>query len=280
MEAARRDPPPHARTATHLAACPTPSGSPQHEGRPVRRTRRPQGGGVRVRSPGDGPRARRRRPPPPDLPAPAAGFVGFRPYCPYTTSGTASGRPHLAMARRLVKRSGTRGTHVVVPSPDILDRSGARGHGPHAAPARLQRIAACPPECRTTSNPGRHSIGVQIGEISVCGRLPVPDDLLRLFTCASIRRGTPINTNTSQFCDPTMDRLTAEAKQLQVTDPTRGRGTPGPALSGRIVDQAPLVAAYNSPGPISLPAGSATTSTTGPGAGLLDQFWVREGRAA
>ena len=51
------------------------------------------------------------------------GFAGFRPYCPFTASGTASGRPDLATARRLVKRSGTRGAHVVVHSFDILNRS-------------------------------------------------------------------------------------------------------------------------------------------------------------
>ena len=44
------------------------------------------------------------------------GFAGFRPYCPFTASGTAYGRPDLATARRLVERSGTRGAHVVVQS--------------------------------------------------------------------------------------------------------------------------------------------------------------------
>jgi hypothetical protein len=51
------------------------------------------------------------------------GFAGFLPYCPFTASGTASGRPDLATARRLVERSGTRGAHVVVQSFDLLDRS-------------------------------------------------------------------------------------------------------------------------------------------------------------
>jgi YVTN family beta-propeller protein len=45
------------------------------------------------------------------------GFPGFRPYCPYTRDPSAAGTwtsANVALARRLVARSGTSGTHVTV----------------------------------------------------------------------------------------------------------------------------------------------------------------------
>jgi hypothetical protein len=85
------------------------------------------------------------------------GFAGFRPYCPFTASGTASGRPDLATARRLVERSGTRGAHVVVLSFDTLDRSVPKVMGPHTAPAGLPRLPPRPAERSLLPHALRHT---------------------------------------------------------------------------------------------------------------------------
>jgi peptide/nickel transport system substrate-binding protein len=173
------------------------------------------------------------------------GFVGYRQYCPYTASGTASGRPELAMARRLVKRSGTRGARVVLQWPASLDRS-----EPMVMIRVLRRIGydaslRVLPLPRYLETLADTDARVQIGEVSWFADYPSPTNFFDQFACASIRSGTPININTSQFCDPTMDRLTAEAKQLQVTDPIRAQDLWARA-ERRLVDQAPLVGAYNS----------------------------------
>ena len=74
------------------------------------------------------------------------GFLGSRPYCPFTRpeSAGASGRPDLATARRLVQRSGTRGERVVVQAPDASAPCGSPPHGADAAPPRVRRDAAPP----------------------------------------------------------------------------------------------------------------------------------------
>ena len=203
------------------------------------------------------------------------GFVGYRQYCPYTTSRTASGRPDLAVARKLVKRSGTRGGRVVLPWPASLDRG-----EPGVMVRVLRRIGydaslRVLPDARYFKTVADTDARVQISEVSWIADYPSPTTFFDQFACASIRSGTPININPSQFCDPTMDRLTAEAKQLQVTDPIRAQDLWARA-ERRLVDQAPLVAAYNS-SHVDLVAERIGNYQFNWARvqGLLDQFWVR-----
>ena len=72
-----------------------------------------------------------------------------------------------------------------------------------------------------------------------------------------------------------MDRLTAEAKQLQVTDPIRAQDQWARA-ERRLIDQAPLVAAYNF-SHVDLVAERIGNYqyNWARGQGMLDQFWVR-----
>ena len=203
------------------------------------------------------------------------GFAGYRQYCPYTTSGTASGRPDLAMARKLVKRSGTRGARVVVQSFATLDRS-----VPEVMVRTLRRLGydaslRVLPNARHFETLFDTSKRVQVGVHPWGADYPSPTTFFDVFACASISRGTPVNINPSQFCDRTMDRLTAEAKQLQVTDPIRAQELWARA-DRRLVDQAPLVAAYNF-SRVDLVAeriGNYQYNWVW-GQGLLDQLWVR-----
>jgi YVTN family beta-propeller protein len=203
------------------------------------------------------------------------GFAGFRPYCPFTASGTASGRPDLATARRLVERSGTRGAHVVVQSFDTLDRS-----VPEVMVRTLRRLGY-DASLRVLPNDPYFdtffdtSKRVQIGVHPWVADYPSPTTFFDVFACASIRRGTSANINPSQFCDRTLDRLVAEAKRLQVTDPVRAQALWSRA-ERRVVDQAPLVAAYN------MSATLLVADRIGNyqfnwvwGSALLDQLWVR-----
>jgi len=116
---------------------------------------------------------------------------------------------------------------------------------------------------------------VQIGELAFIADYPSPTTFFDAFACASVRSGSPLNINASQFCDPAMDRLTAEAKQLQVTDPIRAQDLWARA-ERRLVDQAPLVAAYNTSN-VDLVAERIGNYqfNWARAQGLLDQFWVR-----
>jgi peptide/nickel transport system substrate-binding protein len=174
----------------------------------------------------------------------------------------------------LVQRSGTRGARVVVQSFATLDRS-----VPEVMVRTLRRLGY-DASLRVLPNP-RHfqtmsdtDARVQIGVSPWIADYPSPTTFLELFACASIRSGTPI-INASQFCDRTMDRLTAEAKQLQVTDPVRAQALWARA-ERRLVDQAPLVAAYNF-SRVDLVAeriGNYQYNWVW-GSGLVDQLWVR-----
>jgi ABC-type oligopeptide transport system substrate-binding subunit len=116
---------------------------------------------------------------------------------------------------------------------------------------------------------------VQIGVSPWIADFPSPTTFFDLFACASIRRGTPVNLNGSQFCDRTTDRLFAEAKQLQATDPVRAQALWSRA-ERRLVDQAPLVAAYNFSNTdlVAERVGNYQYNWIS-GGPLLDQLWVR-----
>ena len=207
------------------------------------------------------------------------GFPGFRPYCPFTASGTAAGRPDLATARRLVERSGTRGAHVVVQSFNILNRS-----VPEVMVRTLRRLGyraslRVVPGARHFETLGDTRHRVQVGVQPWLADFPSPTTFFDLFACASIRRGDPANSNASQFCDRKTDRLVAEAKQIQVTDPGRAQALWSSA-ERRLVDQAPLVAAYNffNADLVGERVGNYQFNWvwgSPVGGRLLDQFWVR-----
>jgi YVTN family beta-propeller protein len=206
------------------------------------------------------------------------GFLGSRPYCPFTLpeSAGASGRPNLATARRLVRRSGTRGARVVVQAPALL---------PSAVPRLMVRtlrrlgydatLRLLSPEAHFGSL-GDTGKRVQIGLLPWIADYPAPSTFLDNFKCAAIVRNDPANLNASQFCDREVDQLMAQAGRLQAVDPTAADELWAQA-ERRIVDQAPLVAAYN---PLYVTAVSERAGNYQANAGplfgeLLDQVWVR-----
>ena len=206
------------------------------------------------------------------------GFLGSRPYCPFTLpeSAGASGRPDLATARRLVRRSRTGGARVAVQAPALLPTA-----VPRLMVRTLRRIGydatlrLLSPEEHfgSLSDTGKR---VQIGLMPWIADYPAPSTFLDNFKCASIVRDDPANLNHSQFCDREVDQLMAQAGRLQPVDPTAADEVWAQA-ERRIVDQAPLVAAYN---PLYVSAVSERVGNYQANASplfgeLLDQIWVR-----
>ena len=204
------------------------------------------------------------------------GFPGSRPYCPFTLPGTggAAGRPDLARARRLVRRSGTRGMRVTVLAPNL---------GPPDLPQLMTRTlrALGYDAVLRLQSPERHfdalndtSKRTQIGLMGWAADYPAPSTFLRNFSCAALTRGSPANLNPSQFCDRKAERLMAAAARMQAIEPSAADELWARA-ERRIVDLAPAVPAYNliSSDLVSDRVGNYQSS---PASGaLLDQLWVR-----
>ena len=203
------------------------------------------------------------------------GFPGSRPYCPFTVPGTggAAGRPDLAEARRLLPRSKAGGVHVTVQAPDML---------PPVADemAKALRRLGFTASVRVL-RPDRHfdsafdtSKRVQVSVLPFIAQLPSAAEALLPFACDSLTLNDPFNTNYSQFCDPEVDRLTAEAARLQAVSPGRA-DEQWTQAEQRIVDAAPAIAAYNRIWP-DLVSERLGNFQYNPVSGmLLDQAWVR-----
>jgi peptide/nickel transport system substrate-binding protein len=115
---------------------------------------------------------------------------------------------------------------------------------------------------------------VQIGLLPWIADYPAPSTFLDLFKCTSIVRNDPVNLNPSLFCDRELDRLMAQAGRLQTVDPAAADELWAEA-ERRIVDQAPVVTAYN---PLYVAAVSDRVGNYQASpitAELLDQIWVR-----
>jgi peptide/nickel transport system substrate-binding protein len=195
-------------------------------------------------------------------------FPAYRPYCPYTANGTASGPPELAKARSLVARSHTQGMHVTVwSSTPELAREGRLAKQVledlgYRASLRLMSLD------RYVTYVFAHPDRVQIGTWGNGGAdYPAASNMLLLFRCHS---GDP-----SQFCDRRTERLFARALKTETTDQIRANAIWTQA-DHRIVDQAAMVPLFN-PNAIDLVSarvGGVQSSPLWEGV-LLDQLWVR-----
>jgi YVTN family beta-propeller protein len=195
-----------------------------------------------------------------------ANFPAYRPYCPYTATGTASGPPEPAKARGLVARSHTRGMHVTVWSStpeearegrlakQVLDELGYR------ASLRLMPLDKQVPYVLDPTH------RAQIGTWGFGADYPAASDVLLPYRC---RSGDP-----SRFCDRRTDRLIARALHTDTTDQIRANALWTQA-ERRIVDQAATVPLFN-PNAIELVSPRVGGVQRSPQWGvLLDQLWVR-----
>jgi peptide/nickel transport system substrate-binding protein len=139
------------------------------------------------------------------------GLPGYRPTCP-------SGGPDLAAARRLVARSGTRGTRVTLRAGEgqeavapLLERAlRSLGYRTSVRWLSFNRYYGTVGDSRTRAQVGLRSWGSDY---------PATSSFLGQFTCRSFVPRSPDNQNFSQFCDPGADDLMRRATALQTIDP-------------------------------------------------------------
>jgi peptide/nickel transport system substrate-binding protein len=144
-------------------------------------------------------------------------FPGYEPYCPYTADPAPAGAgpwkaPDLAAAQRLVAASGTADTKVVVGpfSPrltpvasymvQLLRDIGFTDVSEEDATEGAQVFKAIYEDQR-----------VQMGAFEIIQDFPAPDAFLAGFTCDE-------SDGFSNYCDPALDALVRQARDLQTTD--------------------------------------------------------------
>ena len=205
-------------------------------------------------------------------------FPGYRPYCPYTAAPSSKGTwtaPDLARARALVARSGTRGMNVTVWS-----WSAAPGIGPLAARTLRElgyRVSVKPEGDDYFDDIQDSRNKAQIGFWGWGADYPSPSGFFNpTFTCASFAPGSASqNQNSSEFCDPRIDRLIARATEAQGTNPNTARQL-WARVDRSVADQSPWVPLYsaNTVNLLSRRVGNYQYSPAGFGM-FLDQLWVR-----
>jgi peptide/nickel transport system substrate-binding protein len=198
-------------------------------------------------------------------------FPGYRPYCPYTAGSTTSGKwtaPDLAKARALVARSGTRGMKVT-----LWAWSLAKGFNAVALKVLTSlgyRVTVKPVSGFDTywNAVGDPRNRAQIGFDGDEGSYPSPATfLVDLFSCPA--------TDSSQFCNPGIDRQMRRAEAEQQSDPTGARAL-WQRVDREITDAAPWVPlmATKDVNFLSRRVGNYQFSPDGMGL-LIDQLWVR-----
>jgi YVTN family beta-propeller protein len=204
-------------------------------------------------------------------------FPDYRPYCPYTAGATKSGRwtaPDLAKARALVARSGTRGMKVT-----LWAWSQARGFNEVAEKALDSlgyRVTVKPVGADTywdvVGDPRNRA---QIGFDGWAAGSPTPAAfLVELFSCPGSMVGSPSVLDSSQFCDPRIDRLMRRAQAEQLSDPTGSRAL-WQRVDREITDAAPWVPLMVSKNVNFLSKRVGNYQYNPQQFVLIDQLWVR-----
>ncbi len=150
-------------------------------------------------------------------------FPAYEPYCPYTRPGPAAyNGPDLAVARRLVAQSGTRGARVAVYQEINLTNDRAVLADIVAALRAIgYRVSAHPVPCRyaTTCLPYHPRNDIQVsGSAAWFADYPAPDTFFDPTSSCRVRNGWP-----SGFCDPEIDKVASLARRTSVTDPSGAR---------------------------------------------------------
>ena len=191
---------------------------------------------------------------------------GYRPDCPTRDLGEA---------RRLVRRSGTRGARVTLWSgapaftslnPVIVRALRAIGYRTRVRSVPMDEYFA------RAGDPGKR---VQIGPIAWIADYPSDSSFLTAtFSCGALKAAPADNANNSQYCDPRVDALIRRAGAAQTDDPATADALWAQA-ERRVLDAAAAVPLLN---PIStnLVSSRVRNDQHSPMWGFLpDQAWVR-----
>jgi YVTN family beta-propeller protein len=151
-------------------------------------------------------------------------FPGYQPYCPYTKDPAPNGGgkwsgPDLVKARALVAQSGLAGTRIVV-GPFVPRLTPVAGYA-----VRLLRGIGFTNVSEVDATDGPQVFKaifqdktVQVGAFELIQDYPGPDTYLAGFTCSE-------SDGLSNFCDPALDALVKQARDLQQTDPAAAADT-------------------------------------------------------
>jgi YVTN family beta-propeller protein len=204
-------------------------------------------------------------------------FPDYSPYCPYTAGSTNDGAwtaPDLTKAKALVARSRTRGMKVT-----LWAWSLAKGFNRVAKTALLSlgyRVTVKPVGDHYWDIVGDSRNRAQIGFDGWAGGYPAPASfLVELFSCPGSLVGSPNIPDSSQFCDPGIDRQMRRAQAERLSDPTGSRAL-WQRVDREITDAAPwvpLIASEN----VSVLSKRVGNYQYSPAATsmLIDQLWVR-----
>lgn len=141
------------------------------------------------------------------------GWLGYEPYCPYTTRPDPGGRwqaPDLNKARALVEVSGTKGAHVVVGP--MRERHVALRDYLVSVLREIGYDAVADERTDDDSVFGMLDDGlVQIGAFEFFSGTLAPSEFLGGFTCF-------MGDGVTRYCDEAFDELVIAARGLQTTD--------------------------------------------------------------
>jgi peptide/nickel transport system substrate-binding protein len=154
------------------------------------------------------------------------GTSGYQPGCLYTKRPEGAwSAPDLALARKLVARSGTRGERVTVYAPTParpgqieLPRLGVATLNQLGFSARLKLIPH-PVYFPTVMDPRTRA---QAGFIGVFTDYPAASDMFSMFTCREASSG---NESGSQLCSRSLDRAIDRALAAQISNATKAPST-------------------------------------------------------
>ncbi len=176
------------------------------------------------------------------------GLPGYEPFCPYTKGADFQhpakqwSAPDLALAKKLVEESGTKGMHVtlVVPNRAVeiamgTDLQNTLRRIGYDADVKPIAFAIQFTYIQNTNN------NVQISINNWYADYAEPSDFLTaLYGCENFHPGSDSSPNVSGFCDPTFQDLIHRAALVSVTDKAAGNKLWAEA-DRRLAEEAPTV---------------------------------------
>jgi ABC-type transport system substrate-binding protein/DNA-binding SARP family transcriptional activator len=204
------------------------------------------------------------------------GTPGYRPYCPSTRHpGSVWSGPDLALARKLVKASGTYGQKVVFwTGAHPFERA-----VPPLAIATLEKLGyraslkVIPDESYfpKVDDPRTRA---QAGFVAWQADYPSASNFLEPFTCGALRSATAPGVDPAQICDPKLDHAVERALAQQVTDPPAANDA-WTAIDRRVTDMAAWVPLVNGKSDVVVSRRVGNVQSNPQWGILLDQLWVK-----
>jgi peptide/nickel transport system substrate-binding protein len=176
-------------------------------------------------------------------------FPGYEPYCPYTIGSGSGGQwtgSEMEEARRLVRHSGTAGTHVTFWFSPVWADLGVSAEAEAEYFVQLLEELGFVADVRSTGSTwGEHfraledpDRGIQIAPAGWVQDYPAASHFFtNLLTCGSL-------ANYGAFCDPEVDAMVERAARIQTDDPAAS-GEAWAEVDRAITDQAPWVPLVN-----------------------------------